>query len=138
MDRNDLFLKVEVTAYFPINGLNIDEREFPDDIDKCGIYYNNEHIIPEVIYYIDRVQNNIHYQEQLPDSMPLEIELLSRKESIISRAEMSEEEHRSQLIDELIEKSLNEIMENRKISEQKRSIIAPEKSNERGKSQENT
>lgn len=37
----DMFLKVVVTAYFPVNGLNIEKREITSDMDMSGTYLNN-------------------------------------------------------------------------------------------------
>ncbi len=38
MEPGDMFLKVEFTAYFSINGLNIEKKEFANDSDSNLVY----------------------------------------------------------------------------------------------------
>jgi hypothetical protein len=42
MELNDMFLKVEMTAYFTVNGLKIEKKEYANNPDANGIYLNKK------------------------------------------------------------------------------------------------
>ena len=52
MNPEDMFLKVEFTAYFSVNGLKIEKKEFANDPDSNGIYLKNKRIVPDIEYFL--------------------------------------------------------------------------------------
>jgi hypothetical protein len=103
MEPDDMFLKVEFTAYFPINDLNIEKREYANDSDANGIYYNKKLIIPCIQYYLLDTKDEIGKTKDLPKSMPLEPDNTSYHEEFITREQRWKDDPSLQKIDELVE-----------------------------------
>lgn len=99
MQLDDMFLKVEFTAYFSINGLKIEKKEFANDSDLNGIYLKGKKITPDLCYYLDTGST----LEDFPKSMHLEMDRASWNEEFVTRAQIWKEDPDSQRIDEIRE-----------------------------------
>ena len=103
MNLDDMFLKVEYMAYFPVNGLKIEKREYANDSDANGIYYNNKMIMPDIKYYLYLTDGETGYTEDLPKRMALEPDHTSYQQEFVTRAKLWEEEPSCRRMDEIIE-----------------------------------
>lgn len=108
MEPGDMFLKVDLTAYFSVNGLKIEKKEFANDPDSNGIYLNGKMIVPDISYFLLTANNDVMQQIKLPKSMHLELDRLSYKEDFVSRDQIWKEDPSAQEMDESIEKLSSE------------------------------
>jgi hypothetical protein len=50
MNPEDKFLKVEITAYFTIAGLNITMQNVAKDSEQMEYHLNGKQLIPDIVY----------------------------------------------------------------------------------------
>ena len=98
-----MFLKVEFTAYFSINGLKIEKKELANDSDSNGIYLNGKKIAPDISYFFEVEKDEVREQVKMPKSMQLELDRYSYKEEFVDRAQIWKEDPIAQRIDESLE-----------------------------------
>lgn len=101
MDKNDKFLKVEMTAYFPIANLNIKEIHDPNDEDQPRIFLDGKPILPDLYYYF-------HSEDGSEKVESLELDSMSTKETFITREKIWEEDPTHKIFDETLEKHTSE------------------------------
>lgn len=102
MEPNDMFLKVEMTAYFAVNGLNIEKKEYANNPDANGIYLNKKMIVPDINYYLFSTRDDIYTLIDLPKSMKVVMDRSSYNEEFVTRAEIWKDDPNAQRIDELV------------------------------------
>ncbi len=103
MNQEDMFLKREFTAYFSVNDLKIEKREYANDSDLNGIYLKGKRVIPDISYYLLK-GNELN---ELPENMELQLDRASWKEEFVSREQIWKEDPNAKIIDERLEKIKN-------------------------------
>lgn len=103
MEPGDMFLKVEMTAYFAVNGLKIEKKEFANDPDSNGIYLNGKKIAPDISYFLEKEIDGRVKLVELPKSLSIELDSSSYKEEFVTRAQIWESDPESKIYDEIME-----------------------------------
>lgn len=98
-----MFLKVEMTAYFSVNGLKIEKKEFANDPDSNGIYLNGKKISPDIFYFLEKETDGRVELVELPKSMSIELDSSSYKEEFVTRAQIWESDPESKKYDNIME-----------------------------------
>lgn len=101
MKPDDMFLKVEFTAYFLVNGLKIEKREFANDDDLNGIYLDGKRITPSLFYSLDKGS----VLEELPESINVLMDRASWSEEFVMRTQIWKEDPSAQRIDEILDEA---------------------------------
>jgi hypothetical protein len=107
MEQNDMFLKVEMIAYFAVNGLNLEKKEYANNTDANGIYLNKKMIVPDIQYFLFLTKDEISTLSDLPKSMKMVQDRSSYNEKFVSRAEIWKDDPEAQRIDELMNKEIS-------------------------------
>ena len=98
MNKNDKFLKVEVTAYFPISNLNITQVHDPNNEELSTLHLNGKPISLELLYtYLNKNGESTEVNELQYDS-------ISVGETFVTREEIWEEDPTQKIFDEILEK----------------------------------
>ena len=104
MDKNDMFIKVEMTAYFSVNGKNIEKRKFANDEDADGIYLDGKRISPDIDYFYEVIEGDVLDMVKLPPKKKLGLESVSYSEELVSRAEIWRDDRSALWMDKKFEK----------------------------------
>lgn len=109
MNPEDKFLKVEITAYFPVNELHIEKREYANEEDLNGIYLDGIRIEPDIIYDLNEISSDTGPLKKKTKPKVLIYDRASVHEEFVSREQIWKEDPLAQRIDELIEEHSSSI-----------------------------
>lgn len=106
MNPIEKFLKVEITAYFPIDGLNIETRQDEEEPEHLIYYLNGKRLEPNIVYNYLVKDNEGNYKEvDLPEFVEFNPDMITSKESIVTRQEIWDTDSSAKFLDEFLEKT---------------------------------